>query len=56
MADHTQVCQGIKRESGTSYPVLVPNTKGLNAAVSITYSFFRNLDFSVLKRMGCKKK
>lgn len=50
MADHTQVCQGIKKESGTSYPVLVPNIKGLNAAVSIIV--FKNFRFFCAKKDG----
>lgn len=35
MADHTRVLQGIDKHPGISYPVLVPNKKGLDAAVSI---------------------
>ncbi|KAG8265867.1 3-hydroxymethyl-3-methylglutaryl-CoA lyase [Homalodisca vitripennis] len=34
MADHSSVLQGITRKPGVSYPVLVPNLKGLEAAVS----------------------
>lgn len=35
MADHAEVLRGIDEYEGVSYPVLVPNIKGLNAAVSI---------------------
>lgn len=35
MADHAEVLQGIQRLSGVSYPVLTPNLKGFEAAVSI---------------------
>ncbi|XP_046674272.1 hydroxymethylglutaryl-CoA lyase, mitochondrial [Homalodisca vitripennis] len=34
MADHSSVLQGITRKPGVSYPVLVPNLKGLEAAIS----------------------
>ncbi|MGH8751527.1 MAG: hydroxymethylglutaryl-CoA lyase [Burkholderiales bacterium] len=34
MADSAQVVAGIKRKSGVSYPVLVPNMKGLEAALA----------------------
>jgi hydroxymethylglutaryl-CoA lyase len=34
MADSTAVMKGIKRRSGVSYPVLVPNLQGLEAAVA----------------------
>lgn len=34
MADHSEVLTGIKRFSGVSYPVLTPNLKGFQAAVS----------------------
>lgn len=34
MADHTEVVQGIQRVSGVTYPVLTPNLKGFEAAVS----------------------
>ncbi|MGE0094712.1 MAG: hydroxymethylglutaryl-CoA lyase [Alphaproteobacteria bacterium] len=34
MADTAQVLAGLKRKSGTSYPVLVPNMKGFEAAVA----------------------
>ncbi|XP_067009111.1 hydroxymethylglutaryl-CoA lyase, mitochondrial isoform X2 [Anabrus simplex] len=33
MADNTEVLKGITKFPGVSYPVLVPNIKGLNAAV-----------------------
>jgi len=33
MADHTEVLQEIQKKSGVSYPVLVPNTQGLHAAI-----------------------
>lgn len=35
MADHSEVLSGIHEYENVSYPVLVPNLKGLNAAVSI---------------------
>ena len=35
MADSTQVMQGITREAHISYPVLVPNLKGLHSALAI---------------------
>jgi hydroxymethylglutaryl-CoA lyase len=34
MADNAQVMAGIKRKPGVSYPVLVPNMKGLEAAIA----------------------
>jgi len=34
MADHTEVLEGIRRKPGVSYPVLVPNMKGLEAAIA----------------------
>jgi hydroxymethylglutaryl-CoA lyase len=34
MADHLQVLAGISRKEGVRYPVLVPNRKGLDAAVA----------------------
>lgn len=34
MADTTQVFDRLKRQPGTRYPVLVPNSKGLDAALS----------------------
>lgn len=33
MADHADVFNGIKKYLNVSYPVLVPNLKGLNNAV-----------------------
>lgn len=33
MADHTEVLKGIDKRPGVSYPVLVPNMKGLEAAM-----------------------
>lgn len=35
MADHNEVLSGIDEYENLSYPVLVPNLKGLNAAVRI---------------------
>ena len=35
MGDHEQVFQGICKKEGVSYPVLVPNLKGLEKALSI---------------------
>ena len=34
MADNAQVMAGIARKPGTAYPVLVPNRKGLDAAIA----------------------
>ena len=34
MADNAQVMAGIRRKSGVAYPVLVPNRKGLDAAIA----------------------
>ncbi|HIL20193.1 MAG TPA: hydroxymethylglutaryl-CoA lyase [Candidatus Thioglobus sp.] len=34
MADHAEVMAGIKRKKGTVYPVLVPNVRGMEAALS----------------------
>lgn len=34
MADNAQVMAGIRQKSGVSYPVLVPNRKGLDAAIA----------------------
>ncbi len=33
MADHVEVMKGIEKRPGVSYPVLVPNIKGYEAAV-----------------------
>lgn len=37
MADHAEVLRGIQRLSGVSYPVLTPNLKGFEAAVSVCF-------------------
>ncbi len=34
MADNTEVMAGIRRKPGVAYPVLVPNMKGLDAAIA----------------------
>src|ERR671937_1003768 len=34
MADHGEVLRGIERRAGVSYPVLVPNMKGFEAALA----------------------
>ena len=34
MADNAEVMAGIQRKAGVSYPVLVPNRKGLDAAIA----------------------
>ena len=34
MADHAEVLKGILKEPGVSYPVLTPNLRGFEAAVS----------------------
>ena len=34
MADHTEVMRSIRRKTGVSYPVLVPNMRGLEAALA----------------------
>jgi isopropylmalate/homocitrate/citramalate synthase len=34
MADHSEVLQALRRKPGVSYPVLVPNMKGFEAAVA----------------------
>src|SRR4051812_18647167 len=34
MADHAEVLRRVKRHPGVSYPVLVPNMKGLEAALA----------------------
>ena len=34
MADHVAVLQQIEKHAGVAYPVLVPNIKGYEAAVS----------------------
>ncbi|MBM3344980.1 MAG: hydroxymethylglutaryl-CoA lyase [Betaproteobacteria bacterium] len=34
MGDHTAVMQGLQRKPGVAYPVLVPNMKGMEAAVA----------------------
>ena len=33
MKDAGEVLEGIKRKEGVSYPVLVPNTKGMDSAL-----------------------
>lgn len=38
MADQVEVMKGIDRRPGVSYPVLTPNLKGFQAAVSFTLS------------------
>ena len=35
MADHNEVMKGIKRSPGVRYPVLTPNLKGFESAVSV---------------------
>ena len=35
MGDHEQVFSGINKKAGVSYPVLVPNLKGLEKALSL---------------------
>ena len=35
MADQVEVMKGISRKPGVSYPVLAPNLKGFQAAVSL---------------------
>lgn len=35
MADQVEVMKGISRKPGVSYPVLTPNLKGFQAAVSM---------------------
>lgn len=37
MADNIDVFSGIKKDPTISYPVLVPNLKGLEAAVSLNH-------------------
>ena len=34
MGDHSAVMQGLRRKAGVAYPVLVPNLKGMEAAVA----------------------
>ncbi len=34
MADHAEVMKGLKRKSGVAYPVLMPNIKGMEAALA----------------------
>lgn len=52
MADNMEVLKGIDKHTGVSYPVLVPNMKGLEAAVSI-FVFFLEIalfiDFNVVQ-------
>lgn len=40
MSDNSAVYSGIDKKDGVSYPVLVPNLKGLEAAVGTTNKFF----------------
>ncbi len=35
MADHAEVLSGVDKYPGVSYPVLVPNIKGYEAAVGL---------------------
>lgn len=37
MADQVEVMKGILRKPGVSYPVLTPNLKGFQAAVSVEH-------------------
>jgi len=63
MADHSKVFNEIEKKSGIDYPVLVPNTKGLESAVStkhklyspmyIEYALF--VDICVFERFICLK-
>lgn len=48
MADHSEVVRGIDEYEGISYPVLVPNLKGLDAAVS-----WRKNNLTVFERLSC---
>ena len=43
MADHNEVMRGIKREPGVSYPVLTPNLKGFESAVSSPVNVMLNV-------------
>ena len=40
MGDHTAVMEGIRRVPGVTFPVLTPNIKGFESAVSYFKSFF----------------
>ena len=40
MADHKEVMNGIERRSGVTYPVLTPNLKGFEEAVSEIISLY----------------
>lgn len=47
MGDNSEVFEGIEKKPGVSYPVLTPNLKGFEAAVSS--SFVRNsISFNIL--------
>lgn len=35
MGDHAEVFRGITKKQGVSYPVLVPNVKGLEKALEV---------------------
>lgn len=40
MADHSEVLRGIEKVPGVRYPVLTPNLKGFESAVSHFFFFF----------------
>lgn len=45
MADQVEVMQGISKKPGVSYPVLTPNLKGFQAAVSVRHNNIFYIDF-----------
>lgn len=55
MADHTEVMQGILRETGVSYPVLTPNLQGFEEAVSLQTLCYPLHD-TLLFKGGCWSK
>lgn len=46
MADQVEVMKGIQRKPGVSYPVLTPNLKGFQAAVSVKHHIPTHLPIS----------
>jgi hypothetical protein len=46
MGDNREVFEGINRRQGISYPVLVPNVKGLQSAVRLLKYIYSNTKFN----------
>lgn len=51
MGDHNEVMKGFKRVSGVRYPVLTPNLKGFESAVSTVRFYACQLCLQVLSSL-----